>query len=234
MKRRARFCPHCGMALSSAKEIRARRRLEMAEWSEVKGVIFFYFLYLVSVLPLYWLPDEHRATGTMVAAGVDVIVILCYWRISRLKLRGLFIIDNRMTLTTLMGLGLLVPLLGLNIGYHTFLSKLLELEPDTLPDIFELAGFGTLTMVFFTCVMPGVWEEIAFRGLIQQRLRSILNPGVALVLTSILFAVIHCTPLSWPYLMLTGLLLGWLRERSGSLIPGMVIHFAHNLIVSWL
>ena len=46
-----------------------------------------------------------------------------------------------------------------------------------------------------------------------------------------LFAIIHVQWLSLPYLFLLGLVLGVLRHRSGSLLPGMVLHFLHNAAV---
>ena len=39
--------------------------------------------------------------------------------------------------------------------------------------------------------------------------------------------VSHC---NWNYLLFMGWYLGWLRNRSGSLVPGMLVHFTHNLL----
>ena len=56
-------------------------------------------------------------------------------------------------------------------------------------------------------------------------------PRTAITLSAGLFALMHFSVLSAPYLFLVGLLLGWARWRTGSLYPSMVAHFVHNLVV---
>ena len=34
-----------------------------------------------------------------------------------------------------------------------------------------------------------------------------------------------------PYVLVQGLGLGWLRERTGSVVPGMAFHTLHNSVV---
>ena len=46
-----------------------------------------------------------------------------------------------------------------------------------------------------------------------------------------LFAVLHFSLLSLPYLFMVGLLLGWAKWKTGSLYPSILVHFLHNLIV---
>ena len=81
------------------------------------------------------------------------------------------------------------------------------------------------------CVMPAIWEEIAFRGLIQTGLATAVKTREAIILTAVLFAIIHFSALSGIYLFGLGLVLGVLRHRSQSLVPGMLMHFFHNLAI---
>jgi membrane protease YdiL (CAAX protease family) len=48
---------------------------------------------------------------------------------------------------------------------------------------------------------------------------------------SFLFAAMHFSIVSFPYLFLVGALLGWTKWKTGSLYPSMLIHFLHNFIV---
>jgi membrane protease YdiL (CAAX protease family) len=79
--------------------------------------------------------------------------------------------------------------------------------------------------------MPAIFEEIAFRGIIQGRLARVVTRTESLLITSFAFGIIHMSLVSLPYLAALGLLLGWLRQRSGSLVPSMVVHGVHNLVV---
>jgi membrane protease YdiL (CAAX protease family) len=81
------------------------------------------------------------------------------------------------------------------------------------------------------CLFPAITEEIAFRGLIQYWLEVSLTPMKALLLGSAMFAGLHLAPLSFPYLFTVGATLAIVRRRTGSLYPGMLIHFLHNLVV---
>jgi membrane protease YdiL (CAAX protease family) len=51
------------------------------------------------------------------------------------------------------------------------------------------------------------------------------------IVASALFAGMHFSVISFPYLFLVGMLLGWTKWKTQSLYPSMLIHFLHNLIV---
>ncbi len=46
-----------------------------------------------------------------------------------------------------------------------------------------------------------------------------------------MFAALHFSVISFFYLFTVGMLLATVRRRTGSLYPGMLIHFLHNLVV---
>ncbi|WP_172682755.1 CPBP family intramembrane glutamic endopeptidase [Verrucomicrobium spinosum] len=87
--------------------------------------------------------------------------------------------------------------------------------------------------VFLICVMPAIFEEIGFRGLVQTWLMRVIGPWKAVALSAALFSAIHFSVLSSPYLFLVGALLAWTRWKSGLLFPGILLHFLHNLAVLW-
>ncbi len=76
---------------------------------------------------------------------------------------------------------------------------------------------------------PALSEELAFRGLILQGLRSRLGAGVSLVLTALLFGVIHLDLVQGLGAFFTGLYLGYLTVRSGSIYPAIIAHGVNNL-----
>jgi CAAX protease family protein len=95
-----------------------------------------------------------------------------------------------------------------------------------------------------------LWEETAFRGVLQAALRRILPETAAIVATSVVFGVWHIRP-TLQALRVNGLagdrkqatarvaagvaataaggaLLSWLRARSGSLTAPVLLHLATN------
>lgn len=80
-------------------------------------------------------------------------------------------------------------------------------------------------------ILPGFFEELGFRGWMQSIWRETLSPRRALVLTACFFAIVHLSVVSLGWLLPMGLWLGWLRERSGSIWPGVVAHMGHNTAI---
>lgn len=71
-------------------------------------------------------------------------------------------------------------------------------------------------------------EELMFRGVIQTRLEQAMPVWAAVVLQAVLFGVAHGTPIQMAYAFLIGLALGFLRSRTGSILPGFAAHAAFN------
>ncbi len=74
-------------------------------------------------------------------------------------------------------------------------------------------------------------EELAFRGIIFGALRRVLEPMEAVLVSALMFMILHLAIASFPHLFAIGLLLGWLRMHTGSMYPGMLLHFLHNFLV---
>lgn len=127
------------------------------------------------------------------------------------------------------GLLILVPLLLLNFAYHSVIYKLAEhAGTDPMAQLREKTD--ELTLIVGFCVLPAITEELAFRGLIQHWLENAFPARKALIIASGLFAALHFSVLSAPYLFLVGVLLGWVKMRTKSLYPSMLIHFLHNFV----
>jgi uncharacterized protein len=113
-------------------------------------------------------------------------------------------------------------------------------------------NFG-LEFLLFQLTVPGITEELVYRGVIQSRLNDIFsktwrlwnaNIGWGLVITAILFWAIHAFQISdwdmsfrWQTLTLplvVGVGLGWMRERSKSLLPSIIAHNLVNFLVTIL
>jgi len=87
---------------------------------------------------------------------------------------------------------------------------------------------GIAMVIFMVGVVPGIFEELAFRGLVQGRLDVLFGRKESILLTGAAFALAHGITLAFPVHMGIGIYLCWLRTRSGSLLPGMLLHFSYN------
>lgn len=86
-----------------------------------------------------------------------------------------------------------------------------------------------LAVIFANCLVPALMEELFFRGALMGVLLP-LGSKIAVVAPAILFAVFHAQPSQMLVALLTGLYFGWVARRTGSILPGMVLHFTNNLV----
>jgi len=116
-----------------------------------------------------------------------------------------------------------------------------------------LGSRGELTAEgwWFQATMPGLAEELVYRGAFLALCdRAFGRPwriagaevGWGLIVTSVVFGAVHAVNIDrngaltveWLFAIgpfAGGLLGGWLRARTGSIWPGVVLHNASNLLV---
>ena len=80
------------------------------------------------------------------------------------------------------------------------------------------------------CLLAPIGEELVFRGAVLHKLLEWKPERRWLMITfsAVLFAVAHMNPAQAIHPLLIGLLLGWMYERTGSIIPGVAYHWANN------
>jgi membrane protease YdiL (CAAX protease family) len=88
------------------------------------------------------------------------------------------------------------------------------------------AGAFAANVVLFTVVAPFV-EELTFRGLGQSLLRF-LGRAPSILLVGVAFGVAHGLVEALLVLVPFGILLAWLRDRTESVVPGMLVHALFN------
>jgi membrane protease YdiL (CAAX protease family) len=79
------------------------------------------------------------------------------------------------------------------------------------------------------CTWVPFVEETTYRGLGYSVLAP-LGRWPAILLVGLLFGLSHGLILSLPIIVLFGCVLAWIRARTDSVFPGMVLHGAFNLI----
>jgi len=94
------------------------------------------------------------------------------------------------------------------------------------------AGLNDTGLLAFlaTVIAAPLVEEVIFRGLIQSRLARVMPGWLAAVLAALTFGLCHGQPVWMAYAALLGLFFGWIRLRSGSILPSLAAHFVFNLI----
>ena len=110
-------------------------------------------------------------------------------------------------------------------------SLIASLFPQDDPGLMmldRLMGSGLVTLIAICLVAPFV-EEMLFRGIILRGFLAYYSPSVSIILSALLFGLIHLNIYQIPAAFLLGCFFGWLFYLSKSIWPSIIGHAAHNL-----
>lgn len=85
----------------------------------------------------------------------------------------------------------------------------------------QLVGIGLITPIA---------EELMFRGLIYRRVRCMIGPGQAMVISGLVFGMYHGNLVQGLYGFAMGCILAWLYEKYGSILAPILFHVCANLV----
>ena len=88
---------------------------------------------------------------------------------------------------------------------------------------------GFLWVLLVVGVIGPVMEEVLFRGVVLNALLDGLSPWRAVLAAALLFAVSHLNAPQFVAALGLGIMFGWLRLRTKSLLPGIAGHAFVNL-----
>lgn len=87
-----------------------------------------------------------------------------------------------------------------------------------------------LFVILVVSLTPAVCEELLFRGLIQKNVTLATNAKTGSIVTGIIFGLYHVNPFLVVPLVSLGILFGFFRMKSASILVPMIAHFTNNLI----
>ena len=248
----ASYCHNCGGAFGRAKVLSAagdadpNRKPGAVPWrggQVVQGIA----LVAVSVIPVTAVAigigqlagryDEAMATWVSVhLLGLAIMAVV--WRLGirrfnvPLSILGFTPIAIPRPKTVFMTVGALVASLVATVVYASIIGSF---DSDILspPDISSDIAFPGLAAVFTfhaLAVVTPVTEEVFFRGFVFLGLVPRFGVGWAMVASAAVFSLSHLTVGVFIPIFVTGLLLAWLYQRTGSLWPSIVAHAGQNAL----
>ncbi len=130
-----------------------------------------------------------------------------------------------------------LPIILLGIAAAFFISCALTLLPlpESLMEAYMESSqgltSGSLPVIFIsTVIVAPIVEEVVFRGLVLSRLKKAMNVWVAVVISSLLFGLMHAQLLWVIYAFALGMLLAIVAERLNSIGASIILHMAFNLV----
>jgi membrane protease YdiL (CAAX protease family) len=130
-------------------------------------------------------------------------------------------------------------------GVYALLGVLLALAVDGLLTLLHTpevkspveglinSRFTLFVVAVMAVVAAPIFEEAVFRGFLQPLFSRTLGTIAGIIITAALFGVLHWTEYSgvWQYaaaITILGIVFGWIRARTNSLVPSTIMHACHN------
>ena len=98
--------------------------------------------------------------------------------------------------------------------------------------------------ILILALVPGLWEELAFRGLMLSNLQQHHRPWSAILISSLFFGLFHISNLLlrdidqviMEMIMAAAVSIGWgyAVVKTGSVLPAMVSHYCINVFIELL
>ena len=94
----------------------------------------------------------------------------------------------------------------------------------------DFSGIKIIPAIISVAVVPALFEELMFRGVILHSAEKSMGGVRAILVTGFCFSLMHGSPQQTVHQFLLGCGIAFLTLRSGSILPGMFAHFLNNLI----
>jgi len=113
----------------------------------------------------------------------------------------------------------------------SFVVSQLGPQPEGVKQVTEgIQGVKALQTLAVLGLLAPLAEELVFRGMLYGWLAGRWSNLVAFIVSSLAFAAAHTEPLHILLVLPLGFWFGWLRWRTGSLVPTIVAHMINNTI----
>jgi membrane protease YdiL (CAAX protease family) len=106
-------------------------------------------------------------------------------------------------------------------------------EPSTNTDLgtdWESSSIDIAFLFLSVAIVTPIAEELLFRGYILDSIKRMHGDWPAIIGSALLFALVHFNLFGMVPIIMAGVIYGWLRIKTGSLLPSIACHMMWNLM----
>ncbi|MBO6024128.1 MAG: CPBP family intramembrane metalloprotease [Bacteroidales bacterium] len=202
-------------------------------WRTIKLFLLWWLLFLVPLIVgivICLIVSKQIDFGildwSMLTGNLLIVVVFLSKRYVKLSFGR---IERRMV-WPMVGMSVLIATAYLfveeSVGQLFFPEILQEMAEDN-------STISGISGILYGCIFGPAAEEIGFRGvLLGGLLKTRCRPWLAILISAIAFGLLHKFPLAFFGSIIFGIIVGWLYWRTGSIIPGIIIHIVNNSLTA--
>lgn len=207
----------------------------MKKWMDAIGQTIFYIAlyFLVSFLSsliLVFLGMEINIINQIIAGSIIFSLIVIIINREKLNKKGWFTGFSKKELVKTLELAFASIIFVNFMLIYLFPNFIDNNMPDIIKDQFEaIAMASPFLALLATSIFAPIAEEILFRGAVYNLFKDNVGKFTALIVSSVLFALIHLNLYQASYTLFIGLFLGLILMKTGSLWLPVIFHIVYNL-----
>ena len=223
------YCSHkCWRAYRELQSSRSEpKESALMVWASIVGVLIALFALLMAVFLI--LGDSELGLPIFTFLSGVMVYFILKEVYSKEQITALFSIPDKSEAGRLILLILVLDIFVV-LPIHVVVTMLVfpDAEQQEVITMFEDASDTSIALLAFSvAILTPFAEELLFRGFILGMLMKRYENTTAIVISSLIFAIAH-EPIAMGLAFGGGLLYGWVRVRTGSVIPGMMAHAIWN------
>lgn len=217
---------------------RAMNKKIFPSFGQAAGFILLLFPAAFAGLPgflpyLIWENDYTYQLGN-ISAYLAAFIITSRYAIKAIKKTGdafslpaLF--RKKMSFLMMVCLSIITFSVSICTDFLIELIHLPDLYSAEVSKLFQISWLGFISLV----ILPAFFEETLLRGIILEQFLKRYSSAAAILLSALLFGLMHINPSQVLGGFIGGCFLGWVYTRTGNLKYCILIHFVNNGI-AWV
>ena len=195
-------------------------------WKAIKYILIFYAFQIMVSIPTFFLGND-KGSSLLIGLLLSDILFIVYILLRKES-------RPRPDSFTVRPWTMLLPCIFVWLAFLLPEFRIIDTLdlPDTVFEDIDIESFFSVLGVLTIGVVGPIAEELLFRGVVLDSLlhwdRIEGRPWLAVILSAALFSLAHMNPAQLPASLSMGLFFGWLCYRTGSLLPGIVLHVFNN------
>ncbi len=126
-----------------------------------------------------------------------------------------------------------IPILFITMIITAVIITIFKYRPPVQPIVDILLKEQKIPLLIysslFAAIAGPIMEEIFFRGFMYNAIKKHIGVFWGVIITSSVFSFLHAHVVGFMPIMILGILLAYLYEKTGSLVPSITVHITHNL-----
>lgn len=205
-------------------------------WQVIYPIAIYYvvssFAYFILGM-FFGSEQETYMFRQMVCGAVTIPFILSFYKQDRMFENVVYgtaqrSFDMRMLLNAAISI-IIGALCGIAVNNLIAMTPLMDVSTGFQEANNSFFAGGVIYELLGSCFVIPIAEELLYRGVVYKRLRNLFGTTAAIILSALIFGLVHANLIQFMYAGILGLLLAYLFEATGKLYTPIFGHIAANL-----